>query len=419
MLTACGGGSNDSPATQTPITGTTPTVSGSAGSQSDTTPTPNFKINSATSYSRQNTTEPTDVGTLLTTNGLSGYYFDARQYVDLDGDGVNEIIVAPGQDVTTASPVHIYKKQANGSYADATSSLISGTIPGQIHPRKVISADFNGDGLPDFYFVDHGYDHPPYPGAQNVLMLSNKVTGKLENKSITGNPTAFQHCATAGDIDNNGSLDIFVCAEGFQGADKGPYFLKNNGSGDMTVSRMGIPASISGSTNGLLASELVDVDNDGFLDLVTSVRSGTSNGNSFATTVFWGDGTGSFTDSRATILPNPASFVTTYDIKAEDIDGDGRRDLVLLRVTADLQGYYFQILRQTSDRIFVDESIPRIIKNASTWEGIGADFFPWIHMKDLNGDGKIDLAIGDGSKFIPARNFKWINDGTGVFNKLP
>ena len=78
---------------------------------------------------------------------------------------------------------------------------------------------------------------------------------------------------------------------------------------------------------------------------------------------------------------------------------------------------YFQILRQTSARVFADESMARIIKNEATWEGIGASWFPWIHMTDLNGDGSIDIAIEDNR--TPARNFRWVNDGTGIFTKLP
>lgn len=34
-------------------------------------------------------------------------------------------------------------------------------------------ADFNGDGQLDVSIGDHGYDAPPFPGAQNRLFLSN------------------------------------------------------------------------------------------------------------------------------------------------------------------------------------------------------------------------------------------------------
>ena len=385
-------------------------------------PIPNSLINATTSYRHQNTPAPTDIGTLLINNGIVGHYFDARQYVDLDGDGVNEIVVAPGQDVTFAQPVSVFKRQPGGGYADATAATFAST-PGQIHPRKVIAADFNGDDRLDLYFVDHGYDHFPFPGAQNVLTLSNRTTGKLEQKPIIDNPTAFQHCAAAGDVDGNGAVDIFVCAEAWQGPAKAPYLLLNDGAGNMTLTRAGVPASLLGGPTaiGMLAAELVDVDEDGFLDLVASSRSDAGGPalTTFITTVFWGDGSGAFADTRSSVIPNPSSFVATYDIKAEDIDGDGRRDLVLLRVTAGLAGYYIQILRQSAPRAFVDESLTRIIKNEATWEGIGAAWFPWLHMADINGDLALDLRIGDQSGQIPARNFRWQNDGAGNFAKLP
>ena len=218
-------------------------------------------------------------------------------------------------------------------------------------------------------------------------------------------------------VNENNDMDILVRFSNNNGATWSAPVKAND---DVTTRSQFLPRIEVDQTTGYVAVAFYDARNSAGNN-TTQVFGAVSfnGGTSFATTVFWGDGTGKFTDGRATILPNPASFVATYDIKAEDIDGDGRRDLVLLRITSDLQGYYFQILRQTSARVFIDESISRIIKNAATWEGIGAEWFPWIHMKDLNGDGKPDLAIGEGSRFIPSRNFKWINNGTGVFNKVP
>jgi hypothetical protein len=391
-----------------------PTTDDPASKPTATAGPPIQGVTATTSYARQNTPAPTDVGVLLQANGLSGHYFDARQYVDLDGDGVREIVVAPGRDVSTATAVHVFKSQAGG-WVDATAAFFGAAVPAQIHARKVLAADFNGDGVLDLYFVDHGYDHPPFPGAQNVLALSG-TGGRWTQKEIAGNPTAFQHCAAAGDIDNNGTVDVFACADGYQGTEKGPYFLLNDGAGEMTLTRDGVPESLR---DGLLAAELVDVDGDGYLDLVASSRHA---GTSFGTTVYWhwGAGAGSYSDSRATTLPNPPTFVATYDAKAEDIDGDGRRDLVLLRVRGDLSGYYLQILRQTGARTFEDESIPRIIHDASTWEGLTGAWFPWIHLAELGGVASLDLAIGDSSANVPARaGMRWSNDGRGFFTKTP
>ena len=403
---------------------------GSSGGASAPTPAPapapaagpvaNPTINATTSYRLSNTPAPTDIAGLLAAAGIFGQYFDARQYVDLDGDGVKEIVVAPGRDSTDATPSRVFRKGSDGLYTDQTAAFYSGAIPGLIHPRKVISADFNGDGRADLYFIDHGYDHNPFPGAQNVLALSDAATGKLAIKAIPGNAVSFQHCGTAGDIDNNGSVDIFACSDGWQttaSVDKSSYFLLNDGAGNMTISRAGIPASIKGG--GMLAAELIDVDGDGFLELIVGHRHYNAGlgRNEARTTVFWGDGTGAFTDARSLLLPVNATFNTTYDIKAEDVDGDGRRDIVLLSVRENLTGYYVHIFRQTAARTFADESLARIIKDEASWEGKSADWFPWIHVTDLNADGKPDIAIGDSSGHAPARDIRWINDGSSVFTR--
>jgi hypothetical protein len=380
---------------------------------------PAVTVNTATSYTLQNTPDLTDIGGLLTSKGYFGYYYDARQAVDMDGDGVKEIVVAPGLDLTTGAPIKIFKKQDDGSYAEVSANVFSGAVPTQVHPRKVIAADFNGDGIRDLYFVDHGYDHTPFPGAANVLALSDRATGKLAIKSIPSDPVAFHHCASAGDIDRNGRIDIFVCAEAWQGIDKSPYFLINDGKGNFQMSRAGVPASLVKAGTGMLSAELIDIDGDGVLDLIVGVRHAVNATSQYSTVIFWGDGTGAYNDERSLTLPAHAVFNATYDIKAEPLSGSGLRDLVLLNVRPDLSGYYFQIFRQSSPRSFVDESLARIIKNESTWEGLTGTWMPWIHMFDISNDGIRDLVIGDSSSNIPARNLKWINNGQGYFTKAP
>jgi hypothetical protein len=117
-------------------------------------------------------------------------------------------------------------------------------------------------------------------------------------------------------------------------------------------------------------------------------------------------------------FPTPAGFGGLTDFAAEDIDGDGDRDMIIERFHPDYSpGRYFQILRQVAPRQFVDESASRISMDTSL-EAV--DFF---RVQDINGDGFLDIFVDD--KFwspvtCPERRlmgcgYAWTNNGQGVF----
>jgi hypothetical protein len=160
-----------------------------------------------------------------------------------------------------------------------------------------------------------------------------------------------------------------------------------------------------------LSSELIDIDYDGNLDLVVGGES-----MSGAVVIFWGDGTGFYSDANKTVLPGDDEFFNVYDIDSEDINHDGLRDLVITSTNSDNTGFYFQVLMQTSHRVFADESLPRLIHDRSTWIGNTAGAVDWIRLVDMNGDAAPDIVIDDaaGAELIPLE-LGWANDGNGYF----
>ena len=105
------------------------------------------------------------------------------------------------------------------------------------------------------------------------------------------------------------------------------------------------------------------------------------------------------------------------DIDAEDINRDGLRDLVITRVPGDYSGFYFQVVMQTSRRVFADESLARLIHDLSTWIGNNANYPNWIHLVDMTDDGSPDLVVDNAARQEdwPNEGLGWANDGNGFF----
>jgi hypothetical protein len=313
----------------------------------------------------------------------------------LNGDGIQDVII------NDVPPILIACGQPGGGYIDCTTQVISGELPAP-HARKILVADFNGDGWPDIFLADAA--DAPTPQNHNWLLLSDG-TGHLVYQSslATIDPVGYHHTATAGDIDHSGHIDIFVTG-GDANLDGRPYFLINDGQGHLTVDTTRVPLSLVDA----ISSELIDIDNDGNLDLITEGWEGAAGA---VTQIFWGNGTGFYSDANKTVLPGDDEFWNVLDIDVEDINDDGLRDLVLTRVPGDYSGFYFQVVIQTSRRVFADESLPRLIHDRSTWIGNNAGYYTtWIHLVDINSDGAPDV-FPYGASFL----LGWANDGNGYF----
>jgi hypothetical protein len=321
----------------------------------------------------------------------------AITYADFDSDDDVDVFISSGDGSNAVTPSELFLNDGNGNFV-LDSSFFNGSPPGQIHPRKALTGDYNGDGKMDMFVIGHGYDQPPFPGEAPYVILSSENGYNLG----TGLDTfvGFQHAASSADIDNDNDIDVFVTDT----TDK-PFFLINDGSGNFTKDS----TKITDLTGQIYTTELVDVDKDGFIDVLV-----TGHENTFPSKVLWGNETGiwSISHSQSSTLPPITGLGTVIDIDVADIDLDGDKDIFLTRTGGSsdpsdfYKGFKIQVLINQGGRTFSDESAERL----NTGHSDTANWIDWIRIQDFNNDGFKDIVVDDAT-----RDLVWLNDGVGNF----
>jgi len=190
-----------------------------------------------------------------------------RAYGDFSGNGRIDLFTAtitymPTTNLEAATPskFEFWLRQTDGSYRRDTQLLASSD--GCIHPRKALVADFNSDTRPDIFVACHGWDAPPFPGERNKVVLSqpNGTYAVMDASSDVG----FFHGASAADLDNDGWIDVMV-VDNFD--PNRVFVLLNQHNGLFAREpKQRLPTVIQ--SGSYFSVELVDVDEDGRLDVV-------------------------------------------------------------------------------------------------------------------------------------------------------
>jgi hypothetical protein len=339
----------------------------------------------------------------------AGTFVGGITYGDFNQDGIDDVFIAGGKDTqpSTLTPVELYLN--NGANVFALSNWFGGAPPRMEHPRKALTGDFNGDGKLDIFGLGHGYDAPPFPGEAPLLILSSP-TGYVAAPGLS-TLVGFHHGGASADIDADGDLDVFVSAS----PALSPFFLINNGQGQFTVDTTRLASNLGGKP--LFVAELVDVDKDGYVDLLV----GSNEQGGMSTYICWGDSTGFYSGDKATVITPVAGQGTVLDFDAEDLDGDGNRDLVVTRTgdgtgaVGSYIGYYLQILinhdpaNPANHRKFTDQTAQKIVAGSNP----AGHWVDWIRLHDQNNDGHLDIVVDDA-----ARNLVWYYDVvTGQYKK--
>lgn len=344
---------------------------------------------------------PTAVATASGVGGLS-----ELETGDINGDGITDAIVTrltfPVAHET--HPVGIFLGDGHGGFHDG-SSLWSGPPPQTEHGRQILIRDFNGDGRNDIFVADHGYDAAPFPGHPNTLALSTPDGRLIDASANLPRDPDFSHSATAGDVDGDGDVDIYVgnsCCGGMPP----PMLLLNDGQGHFSPGDGRLPTTVTDtSMNSYTRSLFLDSNRDGSPDLVLGAFR--DNGS----TVLLNDGTGHFSEVPNAMPPKafgPDSIAISFG--ALDANTDGVPDLIVGFQRNDFSGRKLQVLIGNGDGTFRDETAGRLADppdpNAS---------WPYaIRVADLNEDGRADFAVSpnSGSAEVPVI---YLDDGSGVF----
>lgn len=329
---------------------------------------------------------------------------------DLNGDGRWDIVVCggsfpPSPNLETAPQILI--QNPDGTFQKPK---ILGTLEGFVHPREIATGDFNGDGIKDIVIAGHGYDIAPFAGETPTILLGQSDGNFKDISEVLPQTPAFTHSVAVADVNKDGLDDIFL--GNIWGQQQfTPRLLLATKFGAYIECALPVSVGIDAlNENGTLpiASLLKDLNGDGYVDLIAG---GGTNG------VFIYKGhqnlstsTSDLFDANRLALPVGkfgAGNTITIDIQSIDINQDGHKDLILSQTSSSYQGRAIQVLMQTPNGEWIDETNIRIhgVSSSDQW-------ITFINFSDLNQDGHLDL-IATGSS--DSQTSEWVNDGTGNY----
>jgi uncharacterized protein (DUF2141 family) len=207
------------------------------------------------------------------------------------------------------------------------------------------------------------------------------------------------------DLDGDGDLDLVV---GYELGTLHSWRREGNGSYAALDGSAGRPANpFAGIDVGRFsAPSFTDLDGDGDLDLVVGERYGNL-------LVWWREGNSSYTrmDGAEGRPANPFAGIDVGDWSAPsftDLDGDGDLDLVVGEAFGTLRAW-----RREANGSYtaMDGASGR---PANPFAGIDVGGFSTPSFTDLDGDGDLDLVVGEGS----GRLLAWRREANGSYTAM-
>lgn len=255
-------------------------------------------------------------------------------------------------------------------------------------------ADYNNDGVLDFFINDHGTGGDD--GWRDSYFLSQPNGTWLESSDTHlshPNFQSFAHGGTVGDIDGDGDMDVVVTYTGPKTHNQKHRLMcwMNDGTGFLKVRGCGGHFSF--------AIELGDMDGDGDLDLFQGGLEKSQCKHCAITGIVWNDGRGNFSKHNTTKLPQHGEvYFNVPEASLGDLDGDGDLDIVLSRAGHLYGGTAVSIIENLGNKKFKSHGIIEVLpapdgyvakSEANPWN----NFIISIKFRDLDEDGDMDIFL--------------------------
>ena len=322
-------------------------------------------------------------------------------WADYDGDGDLDLFSA-----CHYAPFALFRNNGDGTFTDVAAQAGVDDTQGA---WASLFADYDNDGDPDLYLTRDGW----FGNKPNTLYRNNgdgTFSDVTQAAEVGGSGSSF--CATFGDFDNDGYLDLLV-ANGTPGDGSPNALYRNNGDGTFTdvASDAGVD-----DTGPAVGAAFGDYDNDGDLDIHLVNLDGSL--------LFANNGDRTFADVTAAAglnTPIQRGFVTFFF----DYDNDGHLDLFI-----STHGSFVSSIRSRIEgHAVAGDDTPLLYRNngdgtfsdVTRGAGLGITFGTMAaNFGDIDNDGFADLYLANSGPLMgrwePDAVYR--NNGDGTFSPV-
>jgi uncharacterized protein (DUF2141 family) len=294
---------------------------------------------------------------------------------DVNGDGKPDILATNlCADGSCNGSVSVLFGNGNGTFQG-----IVPYNPGGVDTGSLAAVDVNGDGKLDLLVVN-GCSNQMTCTSGSVGVLLGNGNGTFQNAVDYASGGADSFSLAVADVNGDGKLDLLVSNQCSSTSCTNGSASVLLGNGDGTFQ-----AATAYPSAGLYATAIAvaDVNGDGKLDLVVANECNNDTCTNGAVGVLLGNGDGTF---QPAVAYNPGGY-RALSLAIADVNGDGKPDLLLTTLCSNSSctSGSVAVLLGNGDGTF------QSAVNYNT----GGLYSGALAVKDVNGDGKLDLVVTD------------------------